>query len=176
MRRIYDLSIAAKVLHNNCSARREGIPLTFEVFEEDRPCYIQSYIMSGFLLVGVVAVADRVPVWPLSVTHVFLAIWFGVLFYWIVLNARQQKLFISHRLAVTADTYRHSFRYAVTEATHVEIPLSQITEVRVCAEQPRMIEVTGVSDSDVYFLPPSADLEQLVAAIKAGNPAVRVTT
>jgi hypothetical protein len=159
----------------SAEAGAEVITLTYEVFEEDRPSYLPSYLMSGFLLVAVVSVANRVPLWPLSVAHVFLVVWFGVLYYWIILNARQQKLFRSYRLSVTADTYRHSFRYAVAEATHVEMPLSEITEVRVAADEPRRIEVTGVSESDVYFLPRSADLEQLVAAIKAGNPAVRVT-
>jgi hypothetical protein len=149
--------------------------LNYEVFEEERPSYVPSYIMSAFLLIAVIAIVDRAPLWPLSLAHVFLAVWFGVLFYWIVGNARQQKQFISQRLSVSADTYRHSFRYAVAEATHVEMPLAEITDVRVSADEPRLIEVTGKSDSDVYFLPPSADVQQLVAAIKAGNPAVRVT-
>lgn len=148
--------------------------VTYEVFEEERPSYLPSYIVSGFLLVAVVAIADKLPAWPLSVAHVFLAVWFGVLFYWLAQNARQQRLFSSHRLSVTADTYRHSFRYAVAEATHVELRLSDITEVRVSTVEPRLIEVIGAADDDVYFLPASADLEQLVAAIKAGNPAVRV--
>jgi hypothetical protein len=148
--------------------------LTYEVFYEDPPSYLPSYIMRGFLLVAVLGVADRVPLWPLSVAHVFLAAWFGVLFYWIVQNASGQSLYRSHRLSVSAGVYRHSFRDAVAEATYVEMPLSEITEVRVSADEPRLIEVTGVSESDVCFLPPSADLEQLVAAIKSGNPAVRV--
>ncbi|WP_165228168.1 hypothetical protein [Aquisphaera insulae] len=148
--------------------------MTYEVFEEDRPSYLPSYIMSAFLLVAVVSVADKVPAWPPAPATVFLAIWFGVLFYWIARSASQQRVFSSHRLSVTATAYRHSFRYAVAEATHVELPLSEITEVRITADEPRLIEVTGVSDSDLCFLPASADIGQLVAAIKAGNPGVRV--
>jgi hypothetical protein len=115
------------------------------------------------------------PAWPPAPGTVFLAFWFGILFYWMLLNARERKRFSSQRLAVTADTYRHSFRYAVTEATHVEMPLSEIREVRVSADEPRRIEVSGVSDSEIYFLPSSANLEQLIATIKAGNPGVHVT-
>jgi hypothetical protein len=149
--------------------------VTYEVFEEERPSYLPSYIMSGFLLVAVVTIADRMPAWPPAPAPVFLGAWFGIFFYWMVLNARERKRFSSHRLSVTDGAYRHSFRYAVAEATHVEMPLSDITEVRVSADGPRLIEVTGVSGADLYFLPSSADLEQLVAAIRAGNPAVRVT-
>ena len=65
---------------------------------------------------------------------------------------------------------------AVAEATHVEIPVAEIREVRVSAEEPRYLEVIGRSDSDLYFLPRTADLEQVIAALRAGNPAVRVTT
>jgi hypothetical protein len=48
--------------------------------------------------------------------------------------------------------------------------------VRVSAAEPRYIEVIGKSDSDLYFLPRTADLEQLIAVLRAGNPAVRVST
>jgi hypothetical protein len=149
--------------------------LIYEVFEEDSPSYLPSYIMSGFLLVTVALVADRMPNWPPPPAAVFLLIWCGVLLRWMLLNARQQKQFISSRLSVTADAYRHSFRYAVAEATHFELPLSEISEVRITNEEPRLVEVIGESESDVYFLPPSADVQELIAAIRAGNPRVRVS-
>jgi hypothetical protein len=149
--------------------------MTYEVFEEDRPSYLPSYIMSGFVLVGVVSLANHVPAWPPPLATVFLCVWFGVLFRWMLLNARAQRQFSSHRLTVTPTTYRHSYRYAVAEATEVEMPLASIREVRVSAAEPRLLEVFSESDQDAYFLPAGADLRPLVEAIREGNPRVRVT-
>ena len=152
------------------------ISVNYEVFEEDRPSYLPSYIMSGFVLVAVVSLAGRVPLWPLSLPHLCLALWFGVLFRWMLLNARERRVFISHQLFASPETYKHSFRYAVAEAAFFEMPVSEIEEVRVSTGEPRYIEVIGKSEGDVYFLPRSADTEQLIAVLKAGNPAIRVTT
>lgn len=149
-------------------------PVIYEVFEEDPPSHISSYIMSGFVLAGLMGLAIHVPFWPLSMAHVVVAIWFGILFVWILRDARQQKRFSSHRLTATSSTFKHSFRYAVAEATHVEIAVSDIVEIRVSQMEPRWIEVNGKTDSDIYFLPAEADLEQLIAVLKAGNPAIRV--
>ena len=147
----------------------------YEVFDEERPTYIPAYIMSGFVLLGVVGLAfHRVPIWPPTLGHLFLAAWFGVLFYWILADRRQQRMFSSFRLRVTDTTYFHTFRYAVAEATHVELPLAEIRQVKISPTEPRYIEVQGKSDDDLYFLPPSADIDRLLAALKKGNPAIRV--
>jgi hypothetical protein len=150
-------------------------PVVYETFDEDAPSYLPSYILSAFALVALVSIAyHRIPLWPLSLAHPFIALWFGVLFYWMLQNARSQRQFSSDRLTVTGDAFRHTFRYAVAEATHVEMPLAEIEEVRISAEEPRYIEVVGKSESDMYFLPRGADVDRLVAALKAGNPAIRV--
>ncbi len=155
----------------------QNTPVVYEVFEEEKPCYFPSYIMSAFVLIALVALGVHgVPLWPLSLAHLGIAVWFGILFRWILQNARQSKLFMSQRLLVSHDTFKHSFRYAVAEATHVEIPISEIERVKVSPEEPRFIEVVGKSDSDIYFLPPSADIEQLIAVLRMGNPAIRVTS
>ena len=147
----------------------------YEVFQEDRPSYIPSYIMSGFVLVAVFGLAGQgIPLWPLSAVHVATAVWFGVLFRWMLQNARSQRLFLSNRLTVTDEVYRHTFRYAVAEATHVEIPMAEIETVRVSADEPRYIEVFAKSDLDTFFLPWAADVDELVAALRAANPAIRV--
>jgi len=147
----------------------------YETFDDERPTYVPSYIMSTFVLLGVASLAYyRVPLWPPTLAHVFLAIWFGVLFYWILLETRQRRMFMSFRLRITDQTYAHTFRYAVTEATHVEMPLAEIVQVKVSSQEPRSIEVKSKSDDDLYFLPPSADIDRLLAAFKKGNPAIRV--
>lgn len=147
----------------------------YEVFDEDRPSYFPSYIMSAFVLVGIIAlVRAQIPVWPLTLGHVIVAVWFGVLFKWILRNARQQKLFMSNRLIVTDKEYKHSFRYAVSEATHIEMPLSEIKSIKPSSDEPRYVEVIGSSDFDIYFLPKSADTDELVQAMLAGNPDILV--
>jgi len=149
--------------------------VVYEVFEEDKPSYVPSYIMNGFVVVALVSIAyHRVPLWPLSLAHPFFAVWFGILFVWMLQNARERKLFLSHRLTVTKETFTHSFRYVVAEAKHVEIPLAEIEEVRISADEPRYITVIGKSDSDIYFLPRSAQIEPLIKALQAGNPAIKV--
>ena len=149
--------------------------VAYEVFDEEPPTYIPSYIMNGFVLMGVASLAYyRVPLWPLTLGHVFLACWFGVLFYWILLETRQRRMFMSFRLRVTDTTYAHTFRYAVTEATHFEVPLAEIVQVKISSEVPRTIEVKTKAEDDLYFLPPSADIEGLLAALKKGNPEIRV--
>lgn len=149
----------------------------YEVFDEERPTYVPCYIMSTFVLIGVVSLAYyRVPLWPLTLAHPFFAVWFGVLFYWILLETRQRRMFLSNRLRITNESYAHTFRYAVSEAPHVELPLAEIEEIKISPGEPRYLEVKGKSDDDVYFLPPSADVERLLAAFKKGNPAIRVIT
>ena len=151
-------------------------PVSYEAFDEDPPSYVPSYIMSAFVLVAVVGLAVHgVPAWPPTAGHVFLVIWFGILFRWMLLNARAQRLFLSDRLSVTNEAYRHTFRYAVSEATHVEIPVADIEEVRLSTAEPRRIEVIGKGDGDLYFLPRAANIDDLVAALTAANPAIRVT-
>jgi hypothetical protein len=146
----------------------------YEVFEEDRPSYLPSYFMSAFLLVGVGSLGYyHLPFWPLSFAHVFLAVWFGVLFRWVLQNSRQQTMFSSNRLRVTNGIYEHSFRYAVTEASFVQMPIAEIEQIKISNSEPRYIVVTGKSNSDMYFLPPSADATLLVSALTAANPAIR---
>lgn len=149
--------------------------VSYEVFEEDPPSYVPSYIMSAFVLVALLGLAahDR-PLWPPTIAHAFMALWFGILFRWMLQNARERRLFLSNRLTVTDEFYRHTFRYAVAEATPVEIPVAEIETVRVSADEPRWIEVNGKSDGDMYFLPRGADVDELVAALTAANPAIRV--
>lgn len=149
--------------------------IEYEVFEEDKPSYLPVYLMSVFVLLGLVTLGQRpLPLWPVSIAHFFWAIWFGIFFYWTLGYSRQQKTFMSHRLRVANGVFRHTFRYAVAEAEHVEIPLAEIVEVKVSSQEPRSILLTGKSDFDIYFLPASADLEQILAAIKSGNPDVRI--
>jgi hypothetical protein len=151
--------------------------VSYEVFEEDRPSYVPSYVMSAFVLAGLLGVVGHdQPVWPLKLGHVFMAAWFGVFFWWMLQNARSQRVFLSNRLTVADGVFRHTFRYAVAEATHVEIPVAEIESVRVSADEPPRIEVNGKSDGDFYFLPRGADVDELVAALTAANPAIRVTS
>jgi len=150
--------------------------IEYEVFDEHRPSYAPSHIMSAFVLLAVASLAYyRIPLWPPSVAHVVVAIWFGVLFRWILQNSRQVRTFASSRLRITDQTYAHTFRYAVTEATHVEMPLTEIEEVKVSRTEPRYIEVRGKSGCDMYFLPACADTERLLAAFTKANPSVRIT-
>jgi hypothetical protein len=74
----------------------------YEVFGEERPTYVPAYIRSTFVLLGVAALAyHRVPLWPVTLAHEFLAVWFGVLFYWILLEQRQRRMFSSFRLRIS---------------------------------------------------------------------------
>jgi hypothetical protein len=149
----------------------------YEVFDEERPTYVPSYIMSAFVLMGVASLAYyRVPLWPLTLVHAFMAVWFGVLFYWILLETRQRRMFSSFRLRITDKTYAHTFRYAVAEATHFEMPLAEIVQVKVSTSEPHYIEVKAKSEDDLYFLPPHADIEGLLAALRKGNPGIRVVS
>ena len=74
----------------------------YEVFEEDPPSYVPSYVMSAFALVAVLGLAAHgVPAWPPTAGHVFLVVWFGILFRWMLLSAREGRQFLSNRLTVT---------------------------------------------------------------------------
>ena len=104
----------------------------YEAFSENKPSYVPTYVLSAFVLVALVSLAQwRVPLWPLQLAHLVLAIWFGVAFKWTLDNARQQKIYMSDRVTVTNTHFRHTFRYAVSEDTFVEIPLSEIEQVKV---------------------------------------------
>lgn len=146
--------------------------IAYQVVELHPPSYVPSYVASEFLAFTVLGVVVREPAWPLSMSHVILGVWCGFLFFWMARNVRQQRLFCSWRLTITGVTYRNATRFAVEEEAIVEMPLAEITDVTLASG---WIEVTGASNSDMFALPPSANLDALAAAFKAGNPAVRVT-
>lgn len=147
----------------------------YEVFEQDKPSFLPSYIMSAFVLLGIVSVWKAgLPLWPLGLGHLFFAIWFGVFFVWMLRNARSGRQFSSNRLVVTDTHFKHTFRYAIAEADFVEIPISEIKEVKILREATITIEVNAEHDFDLYVLPKGADPDRIVSALLKINPGIRV--
>ncbi len=149
--------------------------IVYEVFEEDKPSFLPSYIMSAFVLAGL-AMLQRsdLPLWPPQAAHAFFAVWFGCFFVWMLRNSRERTTFSSFRLTVTDEMYRHTFRYAVAEKPHVEIPIKEIEEVKITRGERATIEVSGADDADIYFLPRNSDIDPLIKALRTVNPSIRV--
>src|SRR4051812_37747262 len=65
-----------------------------ESWESTGPSYVQSYVVSAFILIGILTIAsNRVPATPLSI--LFFSVWFGAFFYWLVQNRRAERTFAS---------------------------------------------------------------------------------
>ena len=147
----------------------------YEVWEEDKPSFLPSYIMSGFVLMGLIMLLrSEIPIWPPRLAHLFLAVWFGCFFIWMLQNSRNRTSFSSFRLTITDEVYKHTFRYAIAEKPHVEIPIKEIQRIKVIRGTPDAIEVNAENDADIYFLPRNTDLDALVAALKRINPLIEV--
>ena len=132
---------------------------------------MQAYIVSEFLLVGLLSVAWRqVPLTPL--TALFFTVWCGTLFYWLVQNSRAERRFASDRISIFDGQVTHSFHYTVTEAAHTRIDVASLTEVRVHSGTPIGIELIGAAESDFLFLPSSGAVERFRAALERLNPAI----
>ena len=142
-----------------------------ESWEQTDPSYVQAYIVSAFLLVGLLGIAGhQVPLTPM--TGLFFAVWFGTLLYWLVQNSRAERRFASDRISISDGQVRHTFRYTVTEAPHTEIDDASLTEVRVHSGTPIGIELIGSAGSDFVFLPTSAAVDRFRAALVRLNPAI----
>jgi hypothetical protein len=149
--------------------------IIYEVFEEDEPTFVPSYIMSAFVLVGLtMLLRSDLPLWPPQAAHAFFLFWFGCLFVWMIRNSGGRTTFSSFRLTVTNEAYRHTFRYAIAEKPHVEIPIQEIEVVKITRGDRPTIEVNGADDADIYFLPRNADIDGLIKALKSVNPSIRV--
>ena len=149
----------------------------YEVFDEYEPSYLSAYIMSVFVLLGIGSVAQsQMPLWPITMAHVFLVVWFGVLFKWILDLRRVRRVVQSSRLSVTNGLYKHSVRYAVEEYLDFEIPLAEIESIKLSTTEPQYIKVTSKTDEDVYFLPENTDFAALSDALLAGNEDIWIET
>ena len=143
----------------------------YEVFEQEGPSYVPSYIMSGFVLVGLLSIASA----PLTLASgLFFTAWFGVFFIWMVRNSRDQRWFASDRLVVANGQFSHTFRYAVTEAEHAIVDISDIHTINVTEGDRVTIELIGFKESDFCVLPSTAKVDELLAAITKHNPHIAI--
>lgn len=123
-----------------------------ESWEQTGPSYIQSYIVSAFLLVGILSIASwRMPLTPM--TLIFMSVWFGAFFYWLVQNRHAERTFASDRITITDGRVSHTFRYTITEAEHTDMLIADIKSIKIHSGQPIAIELVGDRDSDFLMLP-----------------------
>lgn len=148
----------------------------YEFFEEEKPTYLPAYIMSAFLLIGLLSMFRfPAPLWPPTVAHAVIAVWFGVFFRWMLVYGRQVRNYSSNRLTVTQQTYSHTFRYAVHEADFATLPVAEIVSIRINRHgDTSWIEVKATNGDDVFFLPDVASAKRVAAALTKANPNIRV--
>ena len=143
-----------------------------ESWEQSGPSYVQSYVVSAFILIGFLGLASsRVPLTP--DVWIFFTAWFGAFFYWLIQNRRAERTFASDRITVANGRVTHTFRYANPEAEHSDIPVDEITEIRVHSGTPIAVELIGSSDSDFFMLPNEDQLERLRTTLQRLNPKIR---
>jgi hypothetical protein len=148
-----------------------------ETWKQTGPSYIQSYVVSAFILVGLLCVAHyRTPLTPL--TGLVFAVWFGFLFYMLIQNWRAERTFASNRITVADGRLTHSFRYAVTEAEFSTMDVNDIVEMKVHSGEPGemiAVELIGAADSDFFLLPDEVQVNRLQSTLQRLNPAIRIT-
>lgn len=142
-------------------------------WEQDGPSYAQSYICSFFIVAGlIVIVSGGVPFNPLAVF--FFAIWFGAFIYWFTQNRHGERTFASNRITIVNGRLTHTFRYAVTEADHLSIDLSEIIEMRVHSGESIAIEMKSESNEIFFVLSSLEQLARFEAAVKQSNPNIDI--
>ncbi len=145
-----------------------------ESWERTGPSYIQAYIVSAFLLVGILSIASwRVPLTPL--TLIFMSVWFGGFVYWLVQNRHAERTFASDRITVADGRVAHTFRYTITEAEHTDMAVSDIKKIKVHSGEPIAVELIGSHDSDFFMLPNMETVLRLERALLKLNPHIEVT-
>jgi hypothetical protein len=148
----------------------------FEFFEAEQPTYAPAYIMSTFLLIGLLSMFKFPhPLWPPTVAHAVITVWFGVCFRWMLVYSRQMRLYSSSRLTVTQETYSHTFHYAVHEGDFVTLPVTEIVSIQINrGADTTWIEVKATNGDDVFFLPDVASAKRVAEALTKVNPCIRV--
>ena len=145
-----------------------------ESWEQTGPSYVQSYVVSAFILVVILSIAfHQVPVTSLSL--IFLSVWFGAFFYWQIKNRRAERTFASDRITVANGRVAHTFRYAITEAEHSVMAVKDIQQMKVHAGHPIAIELIGEADSDFFLLPNEDQVSRLERTLLELNPNIQVT-
>lgn len=145
-----------------------------ESWELTGPSYVQSYVVSAFLLVGILSIASwRVPLTPM--TFIFMSAWFGGFVYWLIVNRHAERTFASDRITVADGRVAHTFRYTITEAKHTDIAVAEIKQMKVHAGEPIAIELIGETDSDFFLLPNPDAVARLEATLLKQNPNITVT-
>ena len=145
-----------------------------ESWEQTGPFYGQSYVVSAFLLIGLLSIAWwQVPL--TSLTLVFFGAWFGGLVYWLIQNRRAERTFASDRITIAGGRVAHTFRYAITEVAHSEITVAELKEMKVYAGDPIAIELIGENDDDFFMLPNLEAVARLEATLLKQNPNIAVS-
>ncbi|MCH7726396.1 MAG: hypothetical protein IH991_07970 [Planctomycetes bacterium] len=145
-----------------------------ESWEQTGPSYIQAYVVSAFILVGVLSIAfHQVPMTPLSL--VFMSVWFGMFFFWLIQNRRAERTFASDRITVENGRVAHTFRYTITEAEYSGIAVDEIKQMKVHSGNPIAIELVGESDSDFFMLRNEDQVDRFVHTLLELNPNIQIT-
>ncbi len=145
-----------------------------ESWDPTGPSYIQAYVVSVFILIGIVSVAlAQVPVTPL--TLIFFSVWFGVLLFWLIQNRRAERTFASDRITVANGRVCHTFRYAITEAEHSSVAVADIKQMKVHFGDAIAVELIGERESDFFVLPNPDAVGRLERSLLAQNPNIKVT-
>lgn len=145
-----------------------------ESWEQTGPSYVPSYIVSAFLLIGLLNIAWwQVPLTPL--TLIFFTAWFVGLIYWLIQNRHAERTFASDRITVAGGRVAHTFRYAITEVAHSEVNMAEVKQMKVHAGDPIAIELIGENDGDFFMLPNLEAVARLEATLLKQNPNITVS-
>jgi hypothetical protein len=144
-----------------------------ESLESTGPSYVQSYVVSAFILIGILTIAsNRVPATPLSI--LFFSVWFGAFFYWLVQNRRAERTFASDRIVVANGRVAHTFRYTITEVEHISMAVNEIKRMKIHPGEAIAIELVGEKESDFFWLPNDEQVRRLEQTLLKLNPAIQI--
>ncbi|MEQ8635642.1 hypothetical protein [Gimesia maris] len=144
-----------------------------ESWEQTGPSYIQSYIVSAFLLVGILSIASaRVPLTPMS--FIFMSLWFGCFLYWLVQNRHAERTFASDRITVADGHVSHTFRYTITEAEHTDMAVTDIKKIKIHSGTPIAVELIGEHGGDFFLLPNMQAVTRLEEVLLKHNSNIEI--
>ena len=149
-------------------------PIVYEVWEAERPSYVSTIALCGIVGWTLVEVARAgVAVWPPQFVHVGLALWLGILFYWILKTVHPKMSYMSSRLTITSEKVITTTRYAISEEAFAEFPIAEIEAVHISESEPRHFAVKGERDFDMTPLPRGADIGAIKRALLKANPSIK---
>jgi len=142
---------------------------------EGEPSYGLSTVVSLVFLAGFLYLFFNHPVPVSPVILIGGVFWFGILVSWTIRDRGARNALASDRVTIMNGRVTQTFRYLVSEASHVELGVDDLREIRLHGCGSVTAELIGQSDADFIKLPNEEKARSFCETLQRLNPEIRVT-